>query len=71
MTPVRDDLTQWKECGALVSMANGAVVHVKHCGSAKICLNDINNPHNTKFVIIEKVLSVPGLNQRLLSVVHI
>jgi hypothetical protein len=62
MTPVRDDLIQYEACDALVSMANGAVVHVKHCGSVKICLNDINDPSNTKFVQIEKVLYVPGLN---------
>jgi hypothetical protein len=70
MTPVREDLIQWEECDALVSMANGAVVHVKHCGSVKICLNDINHPRNSKFVQIEKVLYVPGLNRRLLSVVQ-
>jgi hypothetical protein len=70
MTPVCEDLIQWEECDALVSMANGAVVHVKHCGSVKICHNDINDPRNTKFVQIKKALYVPGLNRRLLSVVQ-
>ena len=70
MTPVRDDLLNWEECDALVSMANGALVQVRHCGNVKICLNDIHDPNNTKFVIIEKVLYVPGLNRRLLSVVQ-
>jgi hypothetical protein len=69
MTPCLEDfngtLTPYN---SVVETANGGMVRVTHRGEVRIFLCDSFDPRNTLVITLFKLLYVPGLTKRLLSV---
>jgi hypothetical protein len=69
VTPhVEDLILNVEESNAVVQVANGALIRAELRGTARIRIQDLNDPRITCDILAHDVLHVPGLSRRLLSV---